>query len=87
MYMLEIQQYDRHSHHVYRSAINDRFSYISQFKHIGYVSAVFKSKDEACKYYNENNKHMRNLNAHNTYVSDWDPRSKLRYVVRTYQKQ
>ena len=25
---------------------------------------------------------MRSLNAHNTYKSDWDPNSKLLYIVR-----
>lgn len=25
---------------------------------------------------------MRSLNAHNTYISDWDPNKKLLYIVR-----
>ena len=25
---------------------------------------------------------MRSLNAHNTYTSDWDPNTKLLYIVR-----
>ena len=25
---------------------------------------------------------MRSLNAHNTYISDWDPNTKLLYIVR-----
>ena len=25
---------------------------------------------------------MRSLNAHNTYMSDWDPNTKLLYIVR-----
>ena len=50
--------------------------------HIGYMKAKFKTKNDACSYYNRHNPHMRQLNAHNTYRSDWDPNTKLLYIVR-----
>ena len=51
-------------------------------EHIGYMKAKFKTKDDACSYYDRHNPHMRKLNAHNTYESDWDPDTKLSYIVR-----
>jgi hypothetical protein len=36
--------------------------------HVGYMQAKFKSKDDACSYYNRHNPHMRELNAHRTFV-------------------
>ena len=53
-----------------------------KFKHIGYMKAKFKTKKEAISYYDKHNPHMRSLNAHNTYKSDWDPNTKLFYIVR-----
>lgn len=54
------------------------------FEHVGYLQAVFRRKKDACSYYNEHNPHMRPLNAHNTYKSDWDPNTRLLYIVRTF---
>jgi hypothetical protein len=51
-------------------------------EHIGYMKHKFKTKKEACDYYDKHNPHMRPLNAHNTYKSDWDPTTKLLYIVR-----
>ena len=45
---------------------------------------VFISKKKACDYYDKYNKHMRSLNAHGLWRSDWDPQTWLRYVVREY---
>jgi hypothetical protein len=58
--------------------------YISDegYEHIGYMKSKFKTKKEACEYYDKHNPHMRQLNAHNTYKSDWDPVTKLSYIVR-----
>ena len=39
-------------------------------------------KKDAVSYYNRHNPHMRSLNAHNNYCSDWDPNTKLLYIVR-----
>ena len=52
------------------------------FEHIGYMKKYFKTKDDAYQYYNYHNTHLRGLNAHNTNMSDWDPNSKLLYIVR-----
>lgn len=54
------------------------------FKHIGYMDLVFRTKQEAFEYYDTNNPHLRKMNAHGTERSDWDPDTKLRYVVRKY---
>lgn len=51
-------------------------------EHIGYMKAKFKTKNDACSYYDRHNPHMRKLNAHNTYESDWDPDTHLMYIVR-----
>ena len=51
-------------------------------EHIGYMKAKFRTKKDACSYYDRHNSHMRKLNAHNTYCSDWDPNTKLLYIVR-----
>lgn len=53
-----------------------------KYKHIGYMNNKFKTKKVAEEYYNNHNPHMRPLNAHNNYRSDWDPKTKLLYIVR-----
>jgi hypothetical protein len=53
-----------------------------KFKHIGYMKGKFKTKKNAVSYYDRHNPHMRSLNAHNTYKSDWDPNTKLLYIIR-----
>ena len=53
-----------------------------KIKHIGYMKGKFKTKKDAVSYYDRHNPHMRSLNAHNTYISDWDPNTKLLYIVR-----
>ena len=52
-----------------------------KIKHIGYMKGKFKTKKDAVSYYDKHNPHMRSLNAHNTYKSDWDPKTKLLYIV------
>ncbi len=51
-------------------------------EHVGYMNAKFKTKNDACSYYDRHNPHMRKLNGHNTYKSDWDPNTYLFYIVR-----
>ena len=51
-------------------------------EHIGYMKGKFKTKKDAVSYYDRHNPHMRSLNAHNNYRSDWDPNTKLFYIVR-----
>ena len=53
-----------------------------KLEHVGYMKAKFKTKADAVSYYDRHNPHMRSLNAHNTYCSDWDPETKLMYIVR-----
>ena len=50
--------------------------------HVGYMKGKFKTKKDAVSYYDRYNPHMRSLNAHGTYQSDWDPETKLLYIVR-----
>ena len=50
-------------------------------EHIGYMKGKFKTKDDAGSYYDRHNSHMRSLNSHNTYISDWDPNTKLLYIL------
>ena len=54
-----------------------------KIKHIGYMKGKFKTKKDAVSYYNRYNPHMRSLNGDdNNYRSDWDPKTKLLYIVR-----
>lgn len=73
-YMLEVQLYSRFS-------CQDRDGI---FRHIGYMNKVFHSKEEACRYHDLHMPNGRKINAHGDYVSDWDPQTYLRYVVRRY---
>ena len=54
----------------------------SKIKHFGYMKGKFKTKKDAVSYYDRHNPHMRSLNAYNDYRSDWDPNTKLLYIVR-----
>ncbi len=51
-------------------------------EHVGYMRAHFRTKKDAASYYDRHNPHMRGLNAHNTWNSDWDPTTSLLYIVR-----
>uniref|UniRef100_A0A6C0KDI6 Uncharacterized protein n=1 Tax=viral metagenome TaxID=1070528 RepID=A0A6C0KDI6_9ZZZZ len=53
-----------------------------KYEHVGYMKAKFRTKKDAISYYDRHNQHMRSLNALNTYYSDWDPDTKLLYIVR-----
>lgn len=69
-YVLEVVKFNRKSDETPRK------------EHVGYMKAKFKTKKDACSYYDKYNSHMRKLNAHNTYESDWDPQTRLMYIVR-----
>ena len=67
-----------------------KFNHVGQngkFIHIGYMDKSFKTKQEASNCYDRHNAHMRSLNAHNTWISDWDPVIWLRYRVRKYNTE
>lgn len=53
-----------------------------KFEHVGYMRAKFRTKKDAASYYDKHNPHMRKLNAHGTWKSDWDPQTSLLYIVR-----
>ena len=77
MYILEVVKFD--------DKYNKKKEYpqgYCKYSHIGYMKMRFHDKNEACIYYDANNKHMRQLNAHNNFKSDWDPETKLAYIVR-----
>lgn len=52
------------------------------FEHVGYMRAAFKRRKDAASYYGRHNPHMRALDAHGTWTSDWDPQTRLAYIVR-----
>ena len=58
------------------------FTEAGTFVHVGYMNAKFQTRKDAASYYNRHNPHMRSLNAHNTWASDWDPVTRLKYIVR-----
>jgi hypothetical protein len=51
-------------------------------EHVGYMKAKFRTKKDAGSYYDRHNPHMRSLNTLGTYESDWDPNTRLKYIVR-----
>jgi hypothetical protein len=46
------------------------------------MKAKFRTKEDACSYYNRHNPHLRKINVFGTFKSDWDPITKLMYIVR-----
>ena len=54
------------------------------FIHFGYMNKLFKTREIAADYYNLYNPHMRDLNAHGNWCSDWDITDQVRVVVRVY---
>lgn len=76
-FILEVQRYDTNENNIHPE-------WCGRCEHIGYMNYVFKTKQAACDYYDKHNPHMRSLNAHNTWRSDWDPDTKLLYVVREH---
>jgi hypothetical protein len=49
---------------------------------LGYMKKTFKTKKEACNYYDYHNPHMRSVSICKDFVSDWDVDTKMRYIVR-----
>jgi hypothetical protein len=47
---------------------------------IGYVDRIFETVNEACKYYNLDDKKMKFIGS--DLVSDWNSNTFLRYVIR-----
>jgi hypothetical protein len=61
---------------------NDR---AAMYTHVGYMDAHFRTTRDACSYYARHNPHMRALDAHGGQCSDWDPATKLAYIIREEQ--
>lgn len=61
---------------------NDWLDKGERIEHVGYMKAKFRTKKDACSYYDKHNPHMRKMNQFKTYQSDWDPQTKLMYIVR-----
>jgi hypothetical protein len=74
-YILEIQKYDDEMFHPFRERNG-------LFIHVGYMDKSFRTKHEACLYYDQHNPHMRSLNVNGDGISDTDSKTKLRYIVR-----
>lgn len=57
-----------------------------KYLHIGYMRKIFKTKGDIIEYYDKHNMKlgMRSINAHGSMVSDWNPDTRLRYLVRAY---
>jgi len=76
-YILEVQKFYPDGH-----VLNPEWN--GKSEHIGYINKIFKSKQQACSYYDKHNPHMRPLNSHNTLCSDWDPKTNLMYIIREH---
>jgi hypothetical protein len=77
VYILEVQKFYPNGHQLHPE-------WNGKNEHLGYMNIIFKTKKLACDYYDKHNPHMRPLNAHNTYRSDWDPETYIEYVIREY---
>ena len=77
MYVLEVSRFI-----IEKDGPDGWMSKGDKFEHVGYMKAKFRTKKDACSYYDRHNRHMRNLNAFKTFQSDWDPNTKLLYIVR-----
>ena len=76
-YILEVQKFHSDGHKLHPE-------WLGKFEHIGYMNFIFKTKQKACEYYDKHNSHMRSLNAHKEWCSDWDPKTWLMYIVREH---
>ena len=76
-YILEVQKFNP-TGHLLQSEWNGKST------HVGYMNKVFKTKNQACEYYDRYNPTLRPLNSHHTYRSDWNRDTHLLYVVREY---
>jgi hypothetical protein len=76
-YILEVQRFEKNGD-------IEHPEWNGKFDHVGYINKLFYTKNAASLYYNNHNTHMRELNVNNTWTSDWDPNTLLRYVVRRY---
>jgi hypothetical protein len=54
---------------------------------VGYMDKLFDSRQEASDYYDKFNPHMRSLNTFNTWISEFDPETRLGYIVKEYTNQ
>ena len=48
------------------------------------MNRLFASEQDAALFYKKYNPNLRGLNAHDTNISDWDPKTMLRYRLHTY---
>ena len=76
-YILEVQKFNVVGHVDYPN-------WNGRSEHIGYMNKLFKTKQDASDYYDKYHPHMRSLNAHENWCSDWDPRTCLLYIVREH---
>lgn len=83
-YEVERKALEQRRPHVLEAQMFDREDKFCRFKHVDYLNMIFENPLTAVAYYDRNHPHMRSLNAHNTWTSDWDPATKLRYRVREY---
>ena len=77
MYILEVQRIYIDGHILHPE-------WNGKSEHIGYMNKIFKTKQKACDYYDRFNPHMRSLNAHKNWCSDWDQTTNLMYIVREH---
>ncbi|CAH6419588.1 Hypothetical protein POVR2_LOCUS94 [uncultured virus] len=56
------------------------------FVHVGHVDWLFDSKKQAAKFYRRYQPGMRDINAHDTWTSDWHPQTKLRFVLHKHKR-
>jgi len=76
-YILEVQQFFSNGH-------NTHPEWNGKKEHIGYINKIFNTKKEASNYYKIHNQHMRDINSEFKWCSDWDPQTKLLYVIRKH---
>jgi len=76
-YILEVQQFYTDGHRTHPE-------WNGKKEHIGYLNKIFKTKQEASDYYKIHNQQLRSISSQHNWSSDWDPETKLLYVIRKY---
>lgn len=75
-YMLEVLRYIKD--------FDERLAKSGCLEHVGYMTQKFATAKKAIEFYDQHNPHMRSINAHRTWCSDWDPDTMLQYIIREF---
>jgi hypothetical protein len=79
-YVFEVQK-------MYYELNNNNNEVIPKSWCVGHVNKVFETREEAEEYYEKLNPHMRPINKYKNWISDFDPETRLGYLIQEYSNQ